>query len=326
MTLTLVDSGSVRWIDTFEDSELGVENKTKDSTWKLYVAALYFTAYTMTSVGYGDVFPVNILERIVCILILFISGLVWACVIGQVTSIVGNLDAQEQEFRSLMDNLNHMMQDRKLPRPVRRRLTTFFLSARRAQRNEQQEQILRRMSPVLQGEVALMSNWYWVKKVSFIHNLVSEARPSRGSGSSDVSRAPHFVVDIALAFESLVFAQSEVFGEKRVLYILRQGLALSRAASSGLMRLFCAGDVWGEDFLLSKSSLRQSEGCLAMTYIELFQLTFDSFIKVCHRHSSNPVLRKRIRQFVARLSGRRAILMEARRRRFNPATNVTFAI
>jgi len=205
LTLSLVPDDSVSWVDTFEESEMNVQEKTKDSAWKLYIAALYFTAYTMTSVGYGDITPVNIIERIVCILVLFISGLVWACVIGEVTSIVGNLDRQEQEFRSLMDNLNCMMRDRGLPTPVRKRLRTFFLSARQAQRTEQQEQLLCRLSPVLQGEVALLSNWSWVNKVSFIYNLVPEAR------AADVARAPHFVVDFALALRSAVFAQSEVF-------------------------------------------------------------------------------------------------------------------
>merc|ERR550532_2879854 len=109
MTLSLVDDDSVRWIDTFENSESGVAEKTKDTAWKQYVAALYFAAYTMTSVGYGDVTPANIVERIVCILILFISGLVWACVIGEVSSIFGSLHAHEQDFRNLMDNLNSMM-------------------------------------------------------------------------------------------------------------------------------------------------------------------------------------------------------------------------
>jgi len=194
-----------------------------------------------------------------------------------------------------------------LPWPVRKRLRTFFLSARKAQRTEQQEQILRRMSPVLQGEVALLSNWHWVKKVSFIHSLVPEVR------SSDVTRAPHFVVDFALALGSAVYAQSEVFGAARVLYILRQGLALSRTGSK--MRVFRAGAVWGEDFFLSNSSLRESEARLAMTYIETFQLTWDSFEKVCQAHSLNLKLRKRLRQFVVRLSARRAILVEARSRR-----------
>jgi len=307
LTFSLVDSDSPRWVDTFEDSELAVSEKTKDSVWKIYVAALYFTAYTMTSVGYGDVTPVNILERTVCILILFISGIVWACVIGQVTSIVSNLDAHEQEFRRLMDNLNHMMRERELPHPVRKRLRTFFISAQQAQRNEQQEQILRRMSPFLQGEVALRSNWHWVNKVSFIKNLVPEVE------SSDVTRAPHVVVDIALALSSVVFAQSEVFGEQRALYILRKGLVLS--GSSGRMTVFCVGDVWGEDFVLSRRSLRHSEVRLAMTYCEVFQLTLADFMKVMQRHAKNRALQRRLRRFVVRLSARRAILVEAKWRR-----------
>jgi len=249
--------------------------------------------------------------------ILFISGLVWACVIGEVTSIFGNLHAHEQEFRSLMDNLNRMMRERDLPWPVRKRLRTFFLSARKAQRTEQQEQILRRLSPVLQGEVALMSNWHWVKKVSFINDLVPEAR------SSDVTRAPHFVVDIALALGSAVFAQSEVFGEPRVLYILRQGLVLSRVRR---LRVFRAGDVWGEDFMLATNSLRESEVRLAMTYIEVFQLTLDSFLRVCQTHGSNLVLRHRLRSFVARLSARRAILVEARSRQVAVAGEASLGV
>eukprot|EP00419_Tripos_fusus_P057237 CAMPEP_0172920750 /NCGR_PEP_ID=MMETSP1075-20121228/204654_1 /TAXON_ID=2916 /ORGANISM="Ceratium fusus, Strain PA161109" /LENGTH=38 /DNA_ID= /DNA_START= /DNA_END= /DNA_ORIENTATION= len=38
MTLSLVDDDSVRWIDTFENSESGVAEKTKDTAWKQYVA------------------------------------------------------------------------------------------------------------------------------------------------------------------------------------------------------------------------------------------------------------------------------------------------
>jgi len=252
------------------------------------------------------------MERAVCILILFVSGISWACVIGQVSSIVGNMDAQEQEFRRLMDNLHRMMRDRALPKFVCRRLRKFFRSAKQAQRNEPQEQILRRMSPDLQGEVVLMSNWYWVSKVS----LIKQIMPKEHLGKiNDVPHTLHFVQDIALSLCSAVFAQSEVFGTPRVLYILRRGLTMTRV--SGWMKVACSGAVWGEDFLLSDPRLREPEARLALTYVEVFFLERRTFFKVANRHRlSNPELGQQIRHFTVQLSARRAIIAEARWRRY----------
>jgi len=311
LTLTLTENDNIpQWVDSVTAQEGNVADQTKDSIWKLYVASLYFTAYTITSVGYGDITPQNILERVVCVVILFVSGISWACVIGQMIGIVGNMDHKEQEFRRLMDNLNRMMIDRGLPRTVCRRLRKFFLSAKQAQKNEQEEQILHRMSPDLQGEVVLMSHWPWVSQVSFIKHIMPDAE------LSDVKSAPHFVVDIALSLSSAIFAQSEVFGVPRVLYVLRKGLAVTRVR--GWIKIASTGSVWGEDFVLSDFRLRDPEARLALTYIEVYFLEFKTFVQVVERHRlSNPELEKQVRRFTARLSARRAILAEARWRRYH---------
>merc|ERR1719428_2589628 len=124
-----------RWIDAVEALEENVAVKTRDSVWKLYAASLYFTSYTITSVGYGDIGPQNIVERSVCIVLIVIAGVSWAYVLGQVCGIIGSMDKHEQEFRNLMDELNTMMVDQGLPRLMCRRIRFFFLCARDAQKN-----------------------------------------------------------------------------------------------------------------------------------------------------------------------------------------------
>ena len=42
----------------------------------------YFCSYTMTSVGYGDLGPKNMLERTVCTMMILTAGLCWAYVLG----------------------------------------------------------------------------------------------------------------------------------------------------------------------------------------------------------------------------------------------------
>merc|ERR1719203_7860 len=101
LTLVMVDETDEvpRWVDAFTEMERNVEEKTRDTPWKLYVASVYFTSYTLTSVGYGDIGPQNIVERVVCTMMLIISGTSWAVVLGQVSGIVANMDADEQAFR-----------------------------------------------------------------------------------------------------------------------------------------------------------------------------------------------------------------------------------
>ena len=64
--------------------------------------------------------------------------------------------------------------------------------------------------------------------------------------------------------------------------------------------------------------LRDPDARLALTYVEVYYLEFKTFVQVVERHRlSNPELEKQVRRFTARLSARRAILAEARWRRYH---------
>ena len=110
----------------------------------LYCASLYFTVYTITSVGYGDIGPQNILERIICTFMVMSAGVSWACVLGQVCGIIGTMGKHEQEFSEIMDELNYVCLERRLPTQMVRRIRGFFLSTKGAQRQLKQQELLRR--------------------------------------------------------------------------------------------------------------------------------------------------------------------------------------
>merc|ERR1719399_2779518 len=181
MTLVLVrdfqDGEDIpQWVDSFDELETNVAAKTRDTLWKLYTASLYFVCYTVTTVGYGDIGPVNIVERVVCIIIIVTAGVSWSYVLGEVCGIIGSMGKYEQDFRNLMDNLNYMMVDRGLPLTMCRRIRGFFLSTKGAQRHSQQRELLQLMSPTLQGEVAMEINSRWLKKVRFLSDFVEQAK------------------------------------------------------------------------------------------------------------------------------------------------------
>ncbi|CAL1167445.1 unnamed protein product [Cladocopium goreaui] len=62
-----------------------------DSAWRVYVTSFYFCSYTLTSVGYGDLGPKNILERAFCTGMVLTAGICWAYILGQVCAIVTDI-------------------------------------------------------------------------------------------------------------------------------------------------------------------------------------------------------------------------------------------
>lgn len=344
MTLQFVEDDTPRWIDSFEDMEVNIEHKTKDTWWKLYVASLYFTSYTITSVGYGDIGPQNILERFVCIFLIVTAGVSWAYVLGEACGIIGSMGQKETDFRNLMDDLNILMVDRCLPHPLRRRIRAFFLAGRNSQaKNMAQQDLLSMMSPALQGEVAMVINRKWILKVDIMRILMQKAGtrtsingnpqiegPTASHQLSDVGGGADgdenadgpvlpeqwyfegFVVQIAKALTPETYAQAEWFGKPHRLYIVQKGLGLLRTPDRK-DRMLKMGSVWGDDFVLSCSELTDQARCWALTYVEVFYLDRDKFMELV-TNARSPDLDERLRKYVVRLACQRGIVMEAKKR------------
>uniref|UniRef100_A0A7S2K5J3 Ion transport domain-containing protein n=1 Tax=Zooxanthella nutricula TaxID=1333877 RepID=A0A7S2K5J3_9DINO len=307
LTLALVDAGEgiPRWIDDFDELDRNVVVKTRDSPVKLYITCLYFTSYTITSVGYGDIGPKNIVETIVCTVMLVISGISWAVVLGQVCGTIANLNKDEQAFRSTMDELNVMMSDRVMPPEMRRRLRSFFLSNKLAQRRARHMRVVEAMSPGLKGQVVMELNRVWIRKVSFLEVILQEAEVS-DKGSYFYS----FVVDVSVQLQARCFAQGEVFGSVQALCILSRGLV----SKGG--RLHSAGAVWGKDFVLSDIKLLEPSDSLALTYVEVLSINRDNFLHLVEVHNiSCPGLKAKVRWFCCWLAFQRALIYESKRRR-----------
>jgi len=305
LTLMLVDEedGLPRWVDKITELEDNVSLKTKDTAWKLYITCFYFTSYTITSVGYGDIGPLNILERIVCTFMIFASGISWALVLAQVTSIIGSMDSEEQCFRKMMDELNFFMEDRSLPGFMRRRLRSFLLSNKSVRRRSTQLQVLDKMTPVVKGEVCFEINKIWLRRVGFLWELVRMVE-EQGRG-----RLRDFLVDITQSLRTEVHAQGEVFGKNPTLYIVTRGLA------ARVSRVLGQGSCWGFDsFLLSEASndLIEPRKSFALTYMELQVLEKANFNLMLEKHKVvAPSVRRILRRFTIWLAFQRAILKEA---------------
>eukprot|EP00966_Prymnesium_polylepis_P143900 3321798-Prymnesium_polylepis.1 len=239
------------WLTVFESS---FPDDQPPGSIDKYSAALYWSTMTLTSIGYGAMLPENTGERMLCSIYMMISGMVWTYVIGTAAGIAATLDPNGVLFHTTMDQLNEFMRERCLPKEMRFQLREFFQFARQVHQVSDDSELLSKMSPMLQGRVALASNRRWLDKVWFLRQL------------GETREELEFIAAIAKNLNIKAFAAGERLPVGQ-LYVLRKGLCVK------LWRFMNAGKVWGEDMILDQPELIDHSQAVAISFVEVYTLT-----------------------------------------------------
>ncbi|CAK9084283.1 Potassium channel AKT2/3, partial [Durusdinium trenchii] len=144
--------------------------------------------------------------------------------------------------------------------------------------------------------------------VPFFHGFMVHVESMEAAGL-DTTALRACISDVSQELECKAYSQRESFNNVQVLHILAKGLVVLN------MRVAYNGTVWGEDFVLSDTSLIQQVSGFALTYIEVLCLSRQSFMQVIERRrSSCPQLGQIVRRYCVRIAVYRGILAEAHRR------------
>lgn len=72
------------------------------SEFELYVASYYFVVTTIATVGYGDITPKTVSERIFCIVIMLLGVTGFSFATGSLSSLMSNIDSASAKLKSYM--------------------------------------------------------------------------------------------------------------------------------------------------------------------------------------------------------------------------------
>ncbi|KAJ8531742.1 hypothetical protein ON010_g14221 [Phytophthora cinnamomi] len=176
----------VHWIEA-----AGLEDA---SIWDRYVAALYVSVQTLSTIGFGDISAQNPNERLFCIFAMIVGGGIFAYGITNIVELVSSLTIQETLFRQKIDEVNEYMTARELPVKLRMEIREFYHNTRQSRESKlnSEQQILNDLSSKLRSKIALSINDQFLRKFPFF-----------------IGSEPNFLMELALNMRVIHFAPLE---------------------------------------------------------------------------------------------------------------------
>ena len=141
------------------------------------------------------------------------------------------------------------MASHNLPSDLRFRLREFLHETVHLRDAMARKSLLSKLSPAMQGEVALLVNRTWISKVWYLQS----------------NTQLELIIDLAANLKAQVFAPRE-FCPVHIMYICHKGSALYAGRSRH------PGSSWGEDILLKHPALELSFAAIAITYLWVFSI------------------------------------------------------
>jgi len=233
----------------------------------VYFLALYWAMMTLTTVGYGDITPQNLLEYNICTAFMLIAGFVWAYIVGSVVSLLSQLDPDNAQFKQTMDELNGLIENRNLSPALRRKLREYMVVAKSVGQIHHQQQLLEtHISSGLQREVVLETpvTQTVLKKVYWARHLEQDA-----------------LLEIIRSLQSFVYGKDETIPMKDKMILVHEGLLAAKG------RILGRNEVYGENsILLTSDHLANESMPRTLSYVTVLVLRKESLREACEQYPS----------------------------------------
>ncbi|XP_006001372.1 cyclic nucleotide-gated olfactory channel [Latimeria chalumnae] len=235
-----------------------------------YIYCLYWSTLTLTTIG--ETPPPVTDEEYLFVVFDFLAGvLIFATIVGNVGSMISNMNASRAEFQAKIDSIKHYMQFRKVSKDMEAKVIRWFDYLWTNKKTVDEREVLKNLPDKLKAEIAINVHLETLKKVRIFQDCEAG-----------------LLVELVLKLRPQVFSPGDYICRKgdigKEMYIIKEG-KLGVVADDGVTQyaLLTAGGCFGEISILnikgSKMGNRRTANIRSIGYSDLFCLSKEDLME-----------------------------------------------
>lgn len=146
--LSFEAGAEITWVMAYDDGS-AVDGPVS----RQYIFSVYWALTTLTTIGYGDITPTNMLERYYCLLAMLIGAMMFGYMMSTIGSMVQQMDQEASMKEQRMDAVKEWMSSRNMPRKLFVRVRKYYEHFYERKSAFDEEAIVKGLTPALQQEV-----------------------------------------------------------------------------------------------------------------------------------------------------------------------------
>uniref|UniRef100_A0A4W2D0Q5 Cyclic nucleotide-binding domain-containing protein n=1 Tax=Bos indicus x Bos taurus TaxID=30522 RepID=A0A4W2D0Q5_BOBOX len=235
-----------------------------------YIYSLYWSTLTLTTIGETPP-PVKDEEYLFVVIDFLVGVLIFATIVGNVGSMISNMNASRAEFQAKIDSIKQYMQFRKVTKDLETRVIRWFDYLWANKKTVDEKEVLKSLPDKLKAEIAINVHLDTLRKVRIFQDCEAG-----------------LLVELVLKLRPAVFSPGDYICKKgdigREMYIIKEG-KLAVVAEDGITQFVVLGDgsYFGEISILnikgSKSGNRRTANIRSIGYSDLFCLSKDDLME-----------------------------------------------
>uniref|UniRef100_A0A8D1I0R4 Cyclic nucleotide-binding domain-containing protein n=1 Tax=Sus scrofa TaxID=9823 RepID=A0A8D1I0R4_PIG len=235
-----------------------------------YIYSLYWSTLTLTTIGETPP-PVKDEEYLFVVIDFLVGVLIFATIVGNVGSMISNMNASRAEFQAKIDSIKQYMQFRKVTKDLETRVIRWFDYLWANKKTVDEKEVLKSLPDKLKAEIAINVHLDTLRKVRIFQDCEAG-----------------LLVELVLKLRPAVFSPGDYICKKgdigREMYIIKEG-KLAVVAEDGITQfvVLSDGSYFGEISILnikgSKSGNRRTANIRSIGYSDLFCLSKDDLME-----------------------------------------------